>query len=540
MAITFPITGVTNNGTSRSPSFTLGTAPAAGDVITVFVSSVNIFAITDVAGWPNAVAANTVIASDAHAACMFTHEVTSGEAGAATVTWTLTNLLNAGDSWRITATVSRADSGVLAVTGSAGTGFNSANTATPFVIPSVTPGHNNAQVIGGLVADSATITQTTPAGFTLRANGGSNYLYSRDALGSAGVPTGTTNVTPSTGDEYIGIAIALREVVAVVVWAPPCRPAQPHPQPWVVGHRRIDPPFDAAAPTVVAPYVTARVTPRPLTIVAARVRRQRIPFPATAQHNALVPVRRRARPPATRQLVAHRADPPFVVAAPVVVAPFVPTVARHTTQPPAAARARRLQVPFPATAQHNALVVPARVVRPGPRARPLLAHRLDPPFVVAVAPPAVAPFVARTVTPRPLRLVAAQVRRQPVRYHPSAVVPSRTTQRAVQRPTVARPCRQTVRTGAPYVPAIWPARTPTTTRPRVRVLPSRRPHRQFAIVGAGAVPVISGPYHPVRMAWREPAAAEYQEPDAMSWHEPGAASYREPPAMSWHEPDGEP
>lgn len=211
--ITFPITGVTNTYTSsRSPSFTLGTAPATDDIVVVCVSLTGVgHVLTDPSGWTNVLGTGTLEESDTHAAYMYYHRVTSGEAGASTVTWTFTNITAGNGSGQVCATVLR---GVATSSELVGSAANNAigNTTTPWVIDTVTPSADNCQVMGGLTGDG-TQTQTTPGGWSLRANGNatqSNYLYSRDSLGSNGVPTGTTNVTPSVGDEYVSVVACFR------------------------------------------------------------------------------------------------------------------------------------------------------------------------------------------------------------------------------------------------------------------------------------------------------------------------------------------
>lgn len=209
--ITFPITGVTNTFTGTvSPSFTLGTAPLENDIIFVFITYASVIGTTDVSGWTNPLGANVERDSDAHGSVAAYHRVTAGEAGASTVTWTLTNLLGANRTGNISAAVLRgvATSGELV--GNAG-GNGDGNTTTPWVIPTVTP-TDTCQIVAGMSGDG-TETQTTPGGWTLRAStttNQSNYLYSRDTLGSNGVATGTTDVTPSTGNEYASIVACFK------------------------------------------------------------------------------------------------------------------------------------------------------------------------------------------------------------------------------------------------------------------------------------------------------------------------------------------
>jgi hypothetical protein len=208
MAITFPITGVTNAVSNlRSPAFTLGTAPAENDIIVAYISSTTPAATTDVSGWTNVLGANQVISlsDDSMAAAMAYHRVTAAEAAANTVTWTLTNFWNASETGRITTAVLRGVATSDELVGTA-SGFN-INIVQP-VIPDVTPTADDCQIMAGVAMDTNGITLTTPAGHTLRSGATgtqTNSLYSLDTLGTSGVATGTTNVTASTSDEYISI-----------------------------------------------------------------------------------------------------------------------------------------------------------------------------------------------------------------------------------------------------------------------------------------------------------------------------------------------
>lgn len=215
MAITFPITGVTSGyGSSQSPSFTLGTAPAEHDILVAYLStSINTGTFTDPGGWVNVLGtdARVIPADSSSVGVMLYHRVTAAEAAAGTVTWTFTNLWAAASRGATTVAVLRG----VALTGEL-VGADSAsdtNEVTPWVIPSVTPTADDCQVIAGLSADYASGTApntqaAAPWQWTLRAGNAdsqSNYLYSRDTLGSSGVATGVENVTPSAADEYVSI-----------------------------------------------------------------------------------------------------------------------------------------------------------------------------------------------------------------------------------------------------------------------------------------------------------------------------------------------
>lgn len=213
MAITFPITGVSAEVTAtRDPTFTLGTSPIEDDILVLYASSTTAATTTDVAGWTNVLGANAEVmtAASETTACMVYHRVTAAEDTANEVTWLLDNLWDTSETGRISVTVLRgvATSGELVGTASG----SDAAVADPWVIPTVTPTADDCVIIAGVSGDS-TETQTTPSGWTLRASGStteSNYLYTRDTLGSNGTPTGTTNVTPSTADEYVSIVACFK------------------------------------------------------------------------------------------------------------------------------------------------------------------------------------------------------------------------------------------------------------------------------------------------------------------------------------------
>ncbi len=214
MAITFPITGGTDPYTTatRSPVVSVTSAPAENDIVVTFVAALTTAATTDVSGWTNVLGANTVaMPSDSTcAAVMLYHRVTAEEAAASTTSWTLTNLWNATETGRHVTIVLRgvATSGELVGTGTQ----SDANLANPFLIASVTPTADDCQIISGVAGDG-TQTLTTPSGWTRQVGLGgtqTGYVFSRDALGENGVSTGTTNVTPSGGNEYVSITAAFK------------------------------------------------------------------------------------------------------------------------------------------------------------------------------------------------------------------------------------------------------------------------------------------------------------------------------------------
>ena len=212
MAITFPTYGYNSYGATRSPTCYLYDDAVEDDVIVCFVAATDGAATTDVSGWTNVLGANVEVdPGDGSLCCvMVYHRVTAAEAATPPSPWTITNLWNATEGGTITAVVLRgvATSGELV---GAASGSNS-SIVTPWVIPSVTPTADYCQPVAGVAGDGSQ-TQTTPGTHTLRANaagGPSNYLYSDNDLGTNGVGTGTTDVTPSTADEYVSIVACFK------------------------------------------------------------------------------------------------------------------------------------------------------------------------------------------------------------------------------------------------------------------------------------------------------------------------------------------
>jgi hypothetical protein len=215
MAITFPIAGVSATfSASQSPSFTLGTAPQADDVLVAMISSTTSAALLGAFTWTNVLGGNTDVESDSHQGNMVYHVVTSAEASASTVTWTLTNHYSTTETGRISVAVLRGVNTTTPLNSAAST-FSSTNTATPwgngtFTITSMPDG-----VVMMGVAGDGTQTQTFQSGWdgtggVNRASGSatqSNYLWSSNQTSFIG-QTGTASVTPSAGDEFVCIYAA--------------------------------------------------------------------------------------------------------------------------------------------------------------------------------------------------------------------------------------------------------------------------------------------------------------------------------------------
>jgi hypothetical protein len=265
VAITFP--GITGTGTftTATPSFTLsGGTPQENDIIFAVVASTT-------TAQPNSgtfdgfahILASTAfdVESDSHEATMVWRRYTAADVSANKLTFTLTNFYNAAETGAIAAVVIRGVSTDATPYDVFQTTFSSTNTATPWVIPSLTPTVDGVQVIGAVIGDGTQSITTGPSGWTSRVSNTATQavrIYSRDALGSNGVATGAANATPSSGDEYVGFSIAFKDAAfpqtltmpaiasTAILYAPTV----------TVGSVGLSMPFIASGLTLYAPTVT--------------------------------------------------------------------------------------------------------------------------------------------------------------------------------------------------------------------------------------------------------------------------------------------
>lgn len=207
---------------TRSPSITFSTAPAADDLIVLFISSQAQGAVwASLADWDNPLGGTTAVASDAHVMGARMHFVTSAEAGASTVTWTLTNLFSNSQTGAVHGVIVRGAHPNLPVD-QITTGFSSANTVTPHVVPGLTGSglYTDSLVVASLAKDATgAYVATNPTGWTQIQNTNTNQArvtLTLNAATTAGGDVASVTVAPSSGDEYAGITIALASVDAVI------------------------------------------------------------------------------------------------------------------------------------------------------------------------------------------------------------------------------------------------------------------------------------------------------------------------------------
>ena len=141
MSISVAATGSAAVTTNRSPSVTFGSyTPALNDVV-VFVCNTGASAAGAVApsGWGTTSGA---VFSDSHTGVLAYHLVTAAEVSAVTTTYTATNLWNAVATGNVVGVVLRGVDPDIQWDDAA-SGLNSANSATPHVIPALT---NTAEI----------------------------------------------------------------------------------------------------------------------------------------------------------------------------------------------------------------------------------------------------------------------------------------------------------------------------------------------------------------------------------------------------------
>jgi len=149
-----------------------------------------------------------VVGSDTHTALAMYHKVTSAEQAAGTTTYGATNVWNTANSHFAGGIVLR---GVdpAAVIDSVAVGFDSANSATPTVLPALVGANlSNDSFVVGYVSAQGNGTWTPPAGWTERQDNQGGAIYTHNTLTVAGTNVAATNVTPSAGDENACFTIA--------------------------------------------------------------------------------------------------------------------------------------------------------------------------------------------------------------------------------------------------------------------------------------------------------------------------------------------
>jgi hypothetical protein len=209
-----------SNGAAVSITFTSYT-PVVDDIVVILAANGSTGSNLPLkSGWVNChpSGASNVVASDSHVAACHYHKVTSTEATNGTQTYSL-NAWPAGYG-DYAGIVLRGVDPTTPLDSSA-VGFNSANSATPHVLPALTGANlsSNSLVLGFLNQDNqGSASWTTPSGWTQRivaptTVGTGGVIYARNTLTTAGTDVLATNVTPAAGQEYAAFTVAFTEGV---------------------------------------------------------------------------------------------------------------------------------------------------------------------------------------------------------------------------------------------------------------------------------------------------------------------------------------
>jgi hypothetical protein len=197
--------------TTRTVTFTLATAPAADDVILLFINSGTVNGnFTTPSGWTNVLGGNTKVDSDDHSASCFWHVVTSTEAAASTTTWTLTNFFNATTQQHTALAVVYSAVDTTTPIDEVGS-YNNATPATGASVPALTPTSTGGRVVAFVANDAGTAANTTPTGWTSRAVSSSSartQAFEWDTNTTAAVATNAPSVVGAS-DEKAVIVVAL-------------------------------------------------------------------------------------------------------------------------------------------------------------------------------------------------------------------------------------------------------------------------------------------------------------------------------------------
>jgi hypothetical protein len=217
------VSGAALSTDDPSVTFT-GYTAKTNDLVILFVSSTTLLgAVANAslpAGWVNPLGDGAEINSDAHGMACFYHLVTSAEESGSTTTFTATNALDATETGYVQGVVVRNAEPTDPIDGS-GTAQDSANTVTPHVLAAITG-------TGGVLLDHSLVISSVakdgvgdygtgaPAGWTWLRNDNTNngrWIGIRQTRTTASTNVTATNITPSAGDEYASITVAVRQVI---------------------------------------------------------------------------------------------------------------------------------------------------------------------------------------------------------------------------------------------------------------------------------------------------------------------------------------
>lgn len=217
MPISHIISVNTSTGSSSSPSCAFGSGyiPVTDDLVVVFMTStaIGITLNATPANWVNPFGSTVDFETDSHEASVGYHWVTSTEATNVTTTYTLTSWFSSAQTVGIIGVVLRGVDKTTPIDDLRST-QSSQNTETPHFLPGLTGTVGDNSMVLSFTCGDGNLTYTDPTDWTLCAKNSAGQqgraAYRRDALTTAG--TGTVSsvaITPSVGDEYIGITLAL-------------------------------------------------------------------------------------------------------------------------------------------------------------------------------------------------------------------------------------------------------------------------------------------------------------------------------------------
>jgi hypothetical protein len=202
---------------TNDPALTFqGYTPVENDVVVMWPSSATVLGVVAdsslPSGWVNPLGDGVEVLSDAHGLCVLYHLVTAAEESGGTITYTATNALDAAETGNVAGCVVRAVDSTTVID-SINSTFDSSN-ATPHVLASLT-GTNlstGSLVLSCVAKDGTGAYTTTPSGWSFVETTNTNQgkaLLSRNTFTTADTNVDATNITPSAGDEYASITVAL-------------------------------------------------------------------------------------------------------------------------------------------------------------------------------------------------------------------------------------------------------------------------------------------------------------------------------------------
>lgn len=218
----FPVASAGAALSTNDPSVTFtGYTPLENDLVILFPSSTTVLGVVAnaslPAGWANPLGDGVEINSDAHGMAALYHLVTAAEETAVTTTYTATDALDAAETGYVHGEVFRYVNPAAPIDGF-NTDQGSGNTTTPHVLAGITGSGvllDDSMVVSSVAKDATGAYSSVPAGWTqLQATNTNQGRWTgiRNTLTTVDTDVTATNITPSAGDEYVSITLALAKV----------------------------------------------------------------------------------------------------------------------------------------------------------------------------------------------------------------------------------------------------------------------------------------------------------------------------------------